>query len=136
MRLREQCALECGVPAAAELLALVYIYCWLVALGQLPAGSERFTVGPDADGESREQGSAECSGFMDNGYIDSHIEDVCLELHEKAIDGSATIRPQFREANACLLAHCINYISGLVGDAFERGTNDVRAGGAARESTD
>ena len=62
------------------------------------------------------------------------VQNITLKLHQHIVDRGATIHSQFFNGYTRIRFHCFQYISGLVSDAFQCGSCDMRLSGSSCKS--
>lgn len=80
---------------------------------------------PETDRQTGQECCTQCRGFTHLRTLDMSAEDVCLELHQEVVGHCTAVHAQRLEAFAGVLLHGVEHVAGLIGDGFQRCTNDV-----------
>ena len=63
-------------------------------------------------------------------------EDIGLELHQEVVGDRAAVHAQRLQAGVGVGLHGVQHVTGLEGDGFQRGADDVVAVGATGQAED
>ena len=80
---------------------------------------------PHADGKPCQICRAQRRRLADNRSSHRLSEDICLELHQKAVAARSAVDPELRKRHTGVLFHRVDQIIGLVRNRLLRGSDDV-----------
>src|SRR5687768_1486182 len=99
-------------------------------------GGELFSIAPHTTRDSGKPGRAESGRLDDCGTLYRNADDVSLKLHQPVVDACTAVDTESLERNAAARAHRREHVTGTICHRLERGSHEMSAAAAARESDD